>query len=121
MKVLVIDDEQDIRLVAEMGLRAAGFDVVVAGDGAEGVARARADQPDIVLLDVMMPEMDGYAVCDALLADPATSGIPVVFLTARYPGTRIVGPAPYADIPVIAKPFSPRDLAARVRAMLDGR
>jgi len=121
MKVLVIDDEQDIRLVAQVGLRAAGLDVVTAATGDEGIRKARDGQPDVVLLDVMMAGMDGYAVFDALRLDAATAAIPVIFLTASNPGAtdtqrRTAGAAGF-----INKPFAPRELADQVLALLRPR
>lgn len=118
MKALIIDDEEDIRLVAQLSLKAAGMDVLTAAGGVEGVLRAREDQPDIIVLDVMMPGIDGFATLEALRADPATARIPVVLLTAK--------PLALADeqlraggvLDVISKPFAPRALAERIRAAL---
>lgn len=119
MTVLVIDDEEDIRLLARVGLAAAGCTVVVAGGGAEGIERARAVQPDVIVLDVMMPGMDGRATLAALRQDPATAAIPVIFLTAKAQTRLEDFSAGQPRVGLIAKPFSPRDLARQVREFLD--
>jgi CheY-like chemotaxis protein len=121
MKVLVIDDEQDIRLVAQVGLRAAGMTVVLADNGADGLRAARAEHPDVILLDVMMPGMDGYETFSALLADPATKAIPVVFLTAKNLNGRDAQARADGAAGFIAKPFLPRDLAETLRSILADR
>jgi two-component system, OmpR family, alkaline phosphatase synthesis response regulator PhoP len=118
MKVLVIDDEPDIRLLARVGLTASGFTVVVADGGEQGLRLAREAQPDVILLDVMMPAMDGYATLAALRADPATASIPVLFLTAKAQVEARAAGEP--RLGVLNKPFVPRELAKRVREFLDG-
>ena len=118
MTVLVIDDEADIRLLARVGLTAGGFTVVVADGGDQGLRLASDEQPDVILLDVMMPAMDGYATLAALRADPATAAIPVLFLTAKAQIDPGVAGEPRVGI--LHKPFAPRDLATRVREFLDG-
>jgi len=118
MKALVIDDEPDIRLLASVGLTASGFTVVVAEGGGQGLRLARDEQPDVILLDVMMPVMDGYATLAALRADAATASIPVLFLTAK---AQMVSDPRFAAEPrlgFLRKPFVPRDLAKRVREFL---
>jgi DNA-binding response OmpR family regulator len=118
MTVLVIDDEDDIRLIAEVGLTASGLNVVVAASGAEGVTMARTHTPDLVVLDVMMPEMDGYATLDALRRDPATVRIPVLMLTARNLAASEEALRGRGVVDFVAKPFIPRELVKRVRAAL---
>jgi CheY-like chemotaxis protein len=118
MKVLVIDDEQDIRLVAEIGLRSAGITVVTAESGSAGLAAARRERPDAILLDVMMPEMDGYDTFAALRSDPGLAAIPVVFLTAKDPDGRDAQRRTKGAAGHIAKPFLPFDLAAALRRIL---
>jgi CheY-like chemotaxis protein len=119
MKVLVIDDEQDIRLVAQVGLRAAGMTVVTAASGAAGVEAARQERPDAILLDVMMPGMDGYDTFAALKADADLRAIPVVFLTAKNPG----GPEALAHSAgaagFIPKPFLPLELPSLLQSILN--
>lgn len=117
MKALVVDDEADIRLLARVGLTASGFTVIVADGGDQGLRLARDTQPDVILLDVMMPAMDGYATLAALRADPATASIPVLFLTAKAQVDPRVAGEPRLGL--LNKPFVPRELAARVREFLD--
>jgi CheY-like chemotaxis protein len=118
-KVLIVDDEDDIRAVAQMSLEVvAGWTVVTAGSGGEAVGLAAAEQPDAILLDVMMPELDGPATLERLRADPATSGIPVVFLTAKVQAAdhRRFATMPVAG--VLAKPFDPMELPGQVAGVL---
>src|ERR687888_2146191 len=82
-KVLVIDDEAPIRLLCRVNLEAEGMDVLEAADGPSGLEQARTEEPDVILLDVMMPRLDGWRVAEELLLDQETKRIPIVFLTAR--------------------------------------
>ncbi|MGD9693583.1 MAG: response regulator transcription factor [Phycisphaerales bacterium] len=117
-RVLVVDDEPDLVDLVSMNLEGAGYDVLRAGDGLEGLHAARAEQPDLVILDVMMPEMSGVEVARRLRADPRTSSTPVLMLTARASeGDQVSGLASGAD-DYITKPFSMRVLLARVEAAL---
>lgn len=119
MKILIVDDEADIRRIARLGLSRVGkMDVSEAGNGAEGIERARAERPDVVLLDVMMPAMDGPATLAALQADPATAGIPVVFLTAKAMPSEVERLKGLGAAGVLTKPFDPMTLAAELRAIL---
>jgi len=118
MKILVIDDEQDIRLVAQVGLRAAGLAVVTAASGAAGLAAARLERPDAILLDVMMPGMDGYQTFGALKADPDLAQIPVVFLTAKDPSGRELQACAAGAAGFIAKPFTPHELPEILKRLL---
>jgi CheY-like chemotaxis protein len=118
--VLVIDDEDDIRMLAELGLKASGLRVVTASGGAEGVEAARAESPDLIVLDMMMPDMDGIETLAALRADPATARIPVVVLTARNMTAAEETLRSQGVVDFVAKPFVPRDLVAHVRAALAG-
>jgi DNA-binding response OmpR family regulator len=114
-KILVIDDEPKIVEICRDYLRAAGFDVVTAYDGLSGLAIARREQPDLVVLDLMMPGMDGLDVCRALRRD---GEVPIIMLTARVEESdKLIGLELGAD-DYITKPFSPRELAARVRVVL---
>jgi two-component system alkaline phosphatase synthesis response regulator PhoP len=114
--ILIIDDEEDIREVVQMSLElTAGWRTIGCGSGVEGVARARADRPDAILLDVMMPGQDGAAVLNELKADARTASIPVIMLTAKARTER--NPPPGAA-GVIVKPFDPESLAAQIAAML---
>lgn len=119
MKLLLIEDDDDIRRVARLSLgRLGGMDVIEAGGGAEGLRRAAEHQPDAILLDALMPAMDGPATLAALRADPRTAAIPVVFLTGKtQPGdlSRLRG---LGAAGVLTKPFDPVALPIQVRAAL---
>lgn len=113
--VLVVDDEEAIRELVRFNLERAGFRVAVAADGAEALAQAARLRPDLVILDVMLPDADGFALYGQLAR---TAAAPVIFLTARDEETdRVVGLELGAD-DYVTKPFSPRELVARVRAVL---
>lgn len=119
MKVLIVDDEPDIRRIAKLGLsRVGGMEVVEAASGAEALVRAKADKPDAVLLDVMMPGLDGPSTLARLREDPATSGIPVVFLTAKAIAAELERLKVLGAAGVLTKPFDPRTLARELRALL---
>lgn len=120
-KILVVDDEPDAVELISFNLKAAGFEVVSAGDGASALKLARLHVPSLVLLDVMLPEVDGLEVCKLLRRDPATAGIPVIMLTAKAAEIdRVLGLELGAD-DYVTKPFSPRELVLRVRKLLDRR
>ncbi len=117
-RVLVVDDDSDIVRFVEMNLRFEGFDVVVAGDGPQALAEIGQRRPDLVLLDVMMPELDGVEVTRRIRADPLTAGLPVIMLTAKGLGAdRVAGLTAGADDYII-KPFDTLELVARVRSTL---
>jgi CheY-like chemotaxis protein len=119
MKILIVDDESDIRRIARLALsRIGGMDVAEATGGVEAVARARAENPDVILLDVMMPDMDGPAALAALQADPQTASIPVLFLTAKAMASEIERLTALGARGVLTKPFDPMTLAAQVRKAL---
>ena len=119
MKVLVIDDEEDVRYVARLSLgRVGGMTVIEATSGEEGLARARAEGPDCILLDMMMPGMDGAATFRALRAAAETAHIPVVFLTARAMAADVQRLKDLGAKGVILKPFDPMTLAEEIRAIL---
>ncbi|NJL21577.1 MAG: response regulator [Leptolyngbyaceae cyanobacterium SM1_3_5] len=118
-RVLVIDDEDDIREIAQMSLEImAGLDVCVARSSREGLNLAESEQPDAILLDVMMPDMDGVATFQQLQANPATQHIPVILLTAKV---QVSDQRRFADLGVkamIAKPFKPAKLAEQILQVL---
>ena len=117
-RILVVDDDADIRELVTMKLTSAGYDVSTAADGEAGLAALLEHQPDLVVLDWMMPGLTGIEVCRALRADPRTVNTPVLLLTARAQEADIVhGFAAGADDYVV-KPFSASELAARVEALL---
>lgn len=116
--ILVADDEPDIVEIVRDYLDRSGFRVITAGDGLTALRLARSERPNLLVLDLMMPEMDGLDVVRVLRSDPATSGLPVIMLTARVEeADRLVGLELGAD-DYITKPFSPREVVARVRAVL---
>ena len=117
-KVLIIDDEAPIRLLCRVNLEAEGMDVVEAGDGPSGLDLARAELPDVVLLDVMMPGLDGWAVAQELLEDVHTDAIPIVFLTARAEFRDRARGLDIGGVDYITKPFNPVELAPLVRGLL---
>ena len=118
-KVLIIDDEDDIREVAALSLEAvAGWNVITANCGPEGIRMAAAEKPDAILLDVMMPEMDGPTTFKNLQADPATSGIPVLLLTAKVQGVDQRRFASLGVKAVLFKPFDPLTLSQEMASVL---
>jgi len=121
MKVLIVDDEEDIRKVASLALsRLGGMEVAEASNGPDGIAAAAALKPDAILLDVMMPGMDGPAVLDRLKADPVTAAIPVIFLTAKAMGSELARLRSLGAAGVLTKPFDPASLSGQIRALLAG-
>jgi two-component system, OmpR family, alkaline phosphatase synthesis response regulator PhoP len=114
-KILVIDDEPKIVEICSDYLHAAGFDIITSGDGLDGLVLARAQKPDLVVLDLMLPGMDGLDLCRTLQHE---SKVPIIMLTARIDETdKLIGLELGAD-DYITKPFSPRELVARVRTVL---
>jgi len=118
-KILYADDELDIRMIAQMSLELdPDFDVRVCSSGAQAVEEAVGWQPDLVLLDVMMPEMDGPETLKRLAEDARTAAIPVVFVTARTQSHQVEHYRAMGAAGVIAKPFDPMKLAAEVKTYL---
>jgi phosphate regulon transcriptional regulator PhoB len=116
--VLVVEDEPDIRNLIVHHLTRDGFRCRVAASGPEALARVRTAAPDLIVLDLMLPEMNGLEVCRRLRGDPSTAAIPIIMLTAKADEVdRVVGLELGAD-DYVAKPFSPKELVARVRAVL---
>jgi DNA-binding response OmpR family regulator len=119
VRVLVIDDEAPIRLLCRVNLEAEGIEVLEAADGRSGLDLARAEHPDVVLLDVMMPGLDGWRVAEELLEDPETRGIPIIFLTARAEFRDRARGLDIGGVDYVTKPFNPLELAPLVRDLLD--
>jgi CheY-like chemotaxis protein len=118
-RVLLIDDEDDIREVAAMSLEAvAGWETVAAPSGREGIRIAREQKPDAILLDVMMPDLDGPSTFQLLREDPLTNSIPVVFLTAKAQAVEQRVLRELGANGVIAKPFDPMALAGQISGLL---
>ena len=117
-RILIIEDEKDIQDVLAYNLGTAGHDVLIAGRGDEGLRIAKAQRPDVILLDLMLPGMSGTEVCNVLKRDPVTNQIPVVMITARGEEVdRVVGFELGAE-DYIVKPFSVREVLLRVQALL---
>ena len=120
-KILVVDDEPDAVELVEFNLKNAGFEVVTAADGAQALKKARAALPDLIVLDLMLPEVDGLEVCKLLRRDAATAGIPILMLTAKAAEIdRVLGLELGAD-DYVTKPFSPRELTLRIKGLLRRR
>jgi len=117
-RVLVIDDEAPIRLLCRVNLEAEGMKVIEAADGPSGLEQAREHTPDVVLLDVMMPGLDGWRVAEQLLEDERTNEIPIIFLTAKDATDDKVHGLTIGGDDYVTKPFSIEELMARVRVVL---
>jgi len=117
-RVLVVDDEAPIRLLCRVNLEAEGMEVIEAPDGPSGLEAVRRERPDVVLLDVMMPGLDGWRVAEELLDDPETSGIPIVFLTARAELRDRARGLDLGGLDYVTKPFNPVELAEQIREVI---
>jgi two-component system, OmpR family, alkaline phosphatase synthesis response regulator PhoP len=117
--VLVIDDEAPIRLLCRVNLEAEKMTVLEAADGPSGLEKAREQTPDVVLLDVMMPGIDGWRIAEQLLEDSATADIPIIFLTARAEFRDRARGLDIGGVDYVTKPFNPLELAPLVRDVLD--
>ena len=119
-KVLLVDDDPVILKLLQVNFEMEGYAVVTAGDGVEGLEKARAEHPDVILLDIMMPRKDGLEVTRELKGDDATKGMPIILLSAKAQASDIeVGKEAGAD-DYVTKPFDPLELLERVRDMLAG-
>jgi DNA-binding response OmpR family regulator len=117
-KVLVIDDEAPIRLLCRVNLEAEEMEVLEAADGPTGLEMAKDESPDVILLDVMMPVLDGWRVAERLLVDPSTSGIPIIFLTARAEFRDRARGLDIGGLDYVTKPFNPLELATLVEDVI---
>ncbi len=120
-RILVVDDEEDILELVDYNLTKNGFSVTGVTSGEDALARARADLPDLVILDLMLPGVDGLDVCKILKSDGKTSHIPILMLTAKGEEADVVTGLELGADDYVTKPFSPRVLVARVRAVLRAR
>jgi DNA-binding response OmpR family regulator len=118
-KILIAEDEPDIRDLIMFTLQFAGHEVVTAKDGLEAVQQAEAVMPDLVLLDVRMPRMNGYEACQRLQSMPATQNIPVVFLSAKGQESEINEGLNSGAVEYLLKPFAPAELVAQVAILLE--
>ena len=120
-RILIVDDEPNIILSLEYLMKREGFEVAVAGDGERALQAMAEHRPDLVILDVMMPRLNGFEVCQRIRAQPAWSGVPVLMLTAKgHEAEAKKGLALGADA-YVTKPFSTRDLVAEIRRLLEVR
>ncbi|HYS32441.1 MAG TPA: response regulator [Streptosporangiaceae bacterium] len=119
MKILIAEDSATIRRLVAARLAADGYDVVEAADGEEALDLARSNHPDLLILDKVMPKLDGFEVVRALREDPATRQVPIVMLTAQTSEEDVLGGLGLGVEEYMPKPFSPRELSARVRRTLD--
>lgn len=117
-KILVIEDEEDIRELIRYNLAREGFEVIAAATGEEALVAARARRPDLVLLDLMLPGIQGLEVCRRLRAGSDTAGVPIIMVTAKGEEADIVAGLEMGADDFVTKPFSPRELVARVRSVL---
>ena len=117
-RVLVIDDEPPIRLLCRVNLEAEGMEVLEASDGPTGLEKARNDEPDVILLDVMMPGLDGWQVAEELIEGERTGAIPIIFLTARAEARDRARGLDLGGIDYVTKPFNPVELAPLVRDLI---
>ena len=121
-KVLLAEDEEDIRKVAQMSLQfRSGWKVALASNGEECLAKAAADPPDLILLDCMMPKLDGYETCRRLKQDPSLRHIPVIFLTAKAQETEVKKGLSLGAVGYLIKPFNPMSLASEISQILEGQ
>ena len=117
-RILVVDDEPEAVELVEFNLKQAGYAVSTAADGAEALQKARAQTPDLIVLDVMLPEMDGFEICKTLRLDATTAKVPIIMLTAKAAEIdRVLGLELGAD-DYLTKPFSPRELLLRIKKIL---
>ena len=114
----MIDDEAPIRLLCRVNLEAEGMEVLEAPDGPSGLQQARDRNPDVILLDVMMPGLDGWRVAEELLADPGTRDIPIIFLTARAEFRDRARGLDIGGVDYVTKPFNPLELAPLIRDVI---
>ena len=119
-RVLVIDDEPDVRWVLRLSLERAGHEVILAEDGLRGVAMAQRQRPDVIVLDLMMPVMDGYGVLNALSRDERTHHLPVLVLTAKALPEEEERVTEAGANGFLTKPFEPADLASALEGILAG-
>jgi CheY-like chemotaxis protein len=122
LRILYVEDEADIRTIAAMALRmVGGFEVIECSGGAEALERATQSEVDLLLLDVMMPGMDGPATLAALRALEATATIPVIFMTAKVQAAEVAHYHALGALGVIGKPFDPMTLSSQIRDLWEGR
>lgn len=120
LKILVCDDERNIVRMIQVNLEKQGYQVVTAYDGKEGLEKVRSEKPDLLVLDVMMPYMDGFEVLKALRREPATESLPVIMLTAKAQDKDVFEGYHYGADMYLTKPFSPRELISFIKRIAQG-
>lgn len=118
MKILIAEDSSTVRRLVTARLRADGYDVLEAADGEDAVELARSGQPDLIVLDKVMPKLDGFEVLRILRDDPRTATVPVVMLTERTSEEDVLGGFRLGVADYMPKPFSPHELSARIRRVI---
>jgi len=118
-KILVVDDENQMVLMVQMRLEAAGYEVITAYDGEEGLEKAKNENPDVIILDIMMPKMDGYQVCSHLKSDEQYQQIPIIILSAKTQKSDIEKSLEAGADAHVTKPFDPPVLLAKIKEVLD--
>jgi len=118
-KILIIDDDPDICEIVKVNLEGVGFEVVVANDGASGLSEATSGKPDLVILDVLMPELDGWQVLEKLMQDSRTASCPVIMLTCKGDDQDIIRGLSGGAVEYVTKPFYPENLVASVKILLN--
>ncbi len=116
--VLIVDDDAVIQRLLRLNFEIRGYKVLIAGDGLEALTKVREERPDVVVLDIMMPKMDGIEVTRALKGDPSTESIPIVLLSAKLTDENPEEVRSYGADAYMAKPFDPMDLLEQVRGLL---
>ncbi|HGJ64773.1 TPA: response regulator [bacterium] len=117
-KILIIDDEPDVIETLEFMLKARGFEIISASDGLSGLSRAKTDNPDLILLDIMMPGMDGYEVCSKLKRETATKNIPIIMLTAKGESDAVLSAHKSGANDYIVKPYNLPTLLAKLNKFI---
>ena len=117
-KILIVDDEPNIVISLEFLMKKEGFEIAVATDGEEALAKVASFGPDLMLLDVMMPKKSGFEVCEALRADPANANLQIVMLTAKGRDTEVAKGLAIGADDYVTKPFSTKELVAKVKSVL---
>lgn len=120
-RVLVVDDERHIVRLVQVNLERQGYEVLTAYDGVECLEKAKAEKPDLIVLDVMMPRMDGFEALQRLKTDPETSQIPVIMLTARAQDRDVLKGYQYGADLYLTKPFSPLELISLVKRVFESQ
>lgn len=118
-RILIVDDETSIRLICRLNLRSTGFDTLEASDGASAIALARSERPDLILLDIMLPEVDGWTVAEELATKDETRDIPILFLSARSDVADQELGHEKGGLGYITKPFDPMAMTDTVRSVLE--